>query len=464
MMTTATRTTTPQIVLGYNQARPIPHKNRFGLLLFLGLLLTTLVDFNQLALMTTGIDSFLSPLMLLFCIGIFFCFEFRFGESLGRIRNSYLMLAIGHLTIGTLVAFVFSSTEVYLVYYYIRLYAPSLLIVLACSLGAYHAAQVWGLLATVRVVFFVLSIHILGMILGAVYSDVLYSQRRSVSAQTGQEVRLTEVEGRQSGFFANPNETGMVMVFLAAVGMVCLVGEGRHKWIYVAGIACAAVGCLVTFSRSSILTFAIVIAVQLAIGRLLARWGVLLVAVGAFSALGWLIVGGAEKIGQLNEEQSSRLESISEVLQGNVNEKNTGHRLVAAAVGLHHWAKKPIFGHGIGHGSAIRSKDTAVGWMLGPHNEYIFMLIEWGVVGLSAYLFFLWSLFRSVMKCKSLAAQTLGAGYLAVLLCDSMVSHNVMSQNTHASMMGICFALLAASRVSRVSPRVVPRSAHLGVR
>ena len=171
--------------------------------LFWGLLLTTLVDMNQIAAMALGADAFLSPLMLLMCIALFVGFQFRFGHALGRSGRLYCAGFLAYCMAGALIRADFTDKGLALTLYYVRFYMPSLVITLAVALGARFLAATRGISYLLAGAFAVLSLHVLGIVLGILAPDLLYSQR-TVYSFSGHGVmgteQLEDAGGRQLGF------------------------------------------------------------------------------------------------------------------------------------------------------------------------------------------------------------------------------------------------------------------------
>ncbi len=262
------------------------------------------------------------------------------------------------------------------------------------------------------------------------------------STELDKKVKAQFLAGRAIGIFTNANQAGMAMALAAAFGFACLV-ETRRRLLVIAAIIMAGIACVTTFSRSSMLTFALVASVQLVTSSVIRNKTVILAALIAIGGFGWFVAEGYKQMGDLGHEQERRLSSFSEIASGKVSKENTGHRLSVATVGLQYWRRKPLFGHGIGNGSGL---DLGLGvHALGPHNLFVLLLIEAGLPAFITFVAALGAAWYAAIRCKMPQVRTLAVGCLTVFSCNCMTGHTVLTQNYYAAALGIVFGCLSAA-------------------
>ncbi len=121
--------------------------------------------------------------------------------------------------------------------------------------------------------------------------------------------------------------------------------------------------------------------------------------------------------------------------------------------GLHMLRQRPILGWGLGAFPTVypqfRSFYTNL-FVNEAHNDYVQLLVETGVLGLAAALWFLWALYRrGVMKLSETHLGTNGAVALAGLLaCSGILVHSWVDFNlqipANAALFYVCAVLAAA--------------------
>ena len=248
--------------------------------------------------------------------------------------------------------------------------------------------------------------------------------------------------GRTIGFFTNANQAGMAMTLAAAFGFACLV-KTRRRLLVMTGIMLAGVACVTTYSRSSMLTFAIVAMIQLLTSSVLRNKSVVFAAIFAVAGFTWFVTEGHKSFGTATREQEKRIASFTELASGNFSEENTGHRFMVAQVGLEYWLRKPFFGHGIGNG---RSLDLGMGvHSLGPHNEFVLILIESGPLGFLTFVIALAAAWYAALRCKVPEVRAVAIACLTVFSCNCLTSHTILTQNYYAAMLGIVFGSLSGA-------------------
>ncbi|MDH7502487.1 MAG: O-antigen ligase family protein [Verrucomicrobiota bacterium] len=299
-----------------------------------------------------------------------------------------------------------------------------------------------------QVVLIICLISTLSVLLGIVYPDWAYITKSKVA-----------VAGRQTGFFANPNELGIQGALTIVIGTFVTMRTGKIMWFSVA-VLCGGIAAFYSFSKTAIL---MTMVVSVAMAFLIQRRGINLrnafaLIVSAFLVLAMIsFVRGAamrsESRIDLTSSQVRRLEQVYALLfQGRVDEETTTGRTLLFQEGLEMWKNSPLVGNGL----TTMERMPSAG--LGPHNMYIKVLGEGGLLCLPLMLAPFVRLAMHALKLANASVQAFMVGGLLVLNGAFMVSHNVLDDRNHNALMGLMCGMAAAAPVRAPRRRLVPRS------
>jgi len=84
-----------------------------------------------------------------------------------------------------------------------------------------------------------------------------------------------------------------------------------------------------------------------------------------------------------------------------------------------------------------------IGVAITPHNEYVSLLFNFGLIFLLAYLYVLYWLFSSLLLRRKYDKKSIGRGGFSLLLVCSMISHSIMVTTVSVDI-GFAFAVLSA--------------------
>lgn len=174
---------------------------------------------------------------------------------------------------------------------------------------------------------------------------------------------FSHVPGRAAGLYAEPNNSGIALVFGCLIGLTAI----HRRWWREAFVLVSSVGILLTFSRESVLTFVCVVvggslAGRLSLRRLAVVGGVGVVLLVAVNTGNNLL---SQKIA--SSEYWSRLTSASDS-----SARNRAHLAMRT---LSAFEEAPLLGQGFG---------TSVFWGddLPSHNFYLDLLADNGIIGI----------------------------------------------------------------------------------
>lgn len=227
-----------------------------------------------------------------------------------------------------------------------------------------------------------------------------------------------EVDGalRSYGTFSHPNSAALYFGIAAVVSLWCYLDGGR-RW-FDAVFAAAFVGAAITtFSLGGI---AALVVMLLVFGVM--RRGTIGVKVGAWAAAAALVVVfvatpvGAQRLAS----QSST--DFSASAQG-ASTNSLEWRFYNWGTLLPAWRDSPIVGQGIG---TTLTGETATGDL--PHNEYVRLLVETGIVGVAVVAAALIALMRALFRRRRTGVGGGIAAMALAILAGCLV--NALTSNT----------------------------------
>lgn len=430
-------------VLPFPSARRISLGDKFirlerpktiGLVCFIGLLCTTLIDANAFIYRVTGVGEATSPLILLFCLTLTAVFQFKFREASGAPGVIFAILMGYYLIVCSLIRLSDpSSTNVFQTMYYFRQGVTGPIVLFCAALGTKHLFATYP---TQRAMFVLLAIATIPI--GAIFLETAFGSM--IFDTTARNVQ----EQRAAGFFENPNSAGFSTVATAALGFGCLT-LARHRLIVVSVILACGLACILTFSRSALVGLFLVAAAQVVISPIFKQKSLIFLVAIVGTLMAWFVFAGAQQFLDLKKGNAERLTSLSEILSGEVTEENTGHRFVVASNGLRFWMESPVFGHGIGYGDGRDPDYQQEYGGIGPHNQFVFTLMEGGLPLFFFYVLFIFALALAGWKCRTPAIRVVVLSYCVALIANSMVAHVLFRNKAQLAVMGICLGMLAAA-------------------
>jgi hypothetical protein len=310
----------------------------------------------------------------------------------------------------------------------------SIFIIFAGAVTAYHFAQrnATYKLFTILTILAVLGAYTvyLSPFLGDVYAKM-------------QKLDRMAKQGRWMGFFANPNETGMATVLAFACTLTIWVYPSKvtrlkkYLPLIVVGLA---IGSVLSFSRSAMITFAFIgvfVAIYSA-GMGSRAIGTLLAGFFVFIAAYWFFTSGYKQY-EWTSQQEKRIQSVERMLTlGEFSQKDTGGRFEGIKGGLHYWSKSPIFGHGLG---MLHAMPYQYFGGLGCHNTHVMVLGEAGILGFSVYFLALVAYLVSTFKIENLPVRTFCLLFFFSAMATGMVGHTMLDARNFNLVFGIAFGL-----------------------
>jgi O-antigen ligase len=243
-------------------------------------------------------------------------------------------------------------------------------------------------------------------------------------------------EGRGAGFYINPNTSGTAL----ALGMILTtpILPERYRLYYCLSIGVAIVA---TFSRSSVFMWLVGTYGLGQLGLLkLGRKAVTAMIAGVvtlilFMQFGENVIASLDLEKYLSKEARLRLHfeyKTDASAQGRLQVANKSWELIG---------QSPWIGHGLGSHDVGKTQ-------VEPHNMFLLVGVEMGILGVLAYLALFIVLWRNNMGLSKV--------FVAALFCASFFSHNLLDYPS----MWLTFALLIGT-TSRISVDVGHRQSHM---
>jgi len=253
---------------------------------------------------------------------------------------------------------------------------------------------------------------------------------------------FSDIPGRASGLYTNVNQSGAALVLGLVVGAGALPPRWRVPFALAVGV-----GILATVSRSAILGWALVLTLWamrrghrgpafLAAAILLAAGALLLLSPA------WPQVQLAlEERGVLTENVRERLDLFG---GGELDDASTLERRQVAALAWSVFGDRPLAGAGTG-------ASTEPPFELGPHNMYLAMMVDHGVIG----LFLLPTLLLAAVWGARSSRMFYVVPFAVFLAFWGFFSHNVLEERYIL----LAVAFVAADVAGQRRPVSLPRAA-----
>ncbi|HEY1601262.1 MAG TPA: O-antigen ligase family protein [Pirellulales bacterium] len=242
---------------------------------------------------------------------------------------------------------------------------------------------------------------------------------------------LTEL-GRGSGFWLNPNSCAEVLGFCL---LLSLIYPFKSKSVNIVLRAIIVIGMLTTFSRTGL---AIIVLGSGVYGLLMRQFRVVLQIVVVFA---FVAIVGSFIVDQMKATSTkifeSRLTRFGALLQGNVEgDRQADDRFALWGYGWRAVMREPITGQG------HRFMDTVVplGGGFGPHNYYLYVWGNSGILAFLSFLLFLVVLCQMAWRCTDRRARASVLAIATMIAMIAMVDHSFLNN----VFFGPIFAIMVA--------------------
>ncbi|RIK81125.1 MAG: hypothetical protein DCC68_09270 [Planctomycetota bacterium] len=426
-------------VLRRPAAAALARKSILGLASFALLIVLCLFDMNTVAYNLWGVNQAFSIVILVLCIVVLLLYRLTVYRDLGTAGRLYVLFFVALVAIGTPIGLSADPEGILGRSFLIRLLLASLLIVMAAAVAARSVFLAYGVRFTLGGLFLLGLVIPLGIWISSYYPEFY-------------RVRIGESRdlSRATGTYNNPNEAGAAVCMFAAMVFAYMM-SGRSKLLstvlVVGALMISALAILLTASRGAFVVFALVSLAQVVISPgskklVLSLAAVAVVAGMAYAVFSYWVVREAT-----DRSQVERFESLGRVIRGEVTDETTGGRFELAMNGIREWQKSPLLGNGLGTQRRVGAAN------IGPHNTYILIAGEAGIVPLALYLLMIAAIVWQGWKCPVPAIRTFAMTFGFVLALGSLTAHGVLQSREYALMMGLCFGFLSAAHELKAAER-----------
>lgn len=132
---------------------------------------------------------------------------------------------------------------------------------------------------------------------------------------------------------------------------------------------------------------------------------------------------------------SVRLQQFNDLLNGRIDSETTNGRSVLAREALREWMKSPFYGNGLGKLDFMPRSGLA------PHNLFLKVLGETGLMGLFCFLFGLAVMLFRGLNHKHRFCKVLIIGTVLSLMLDGMAGHGGLTQRNFMFALGMAMAV-----------------------
>jgi O-antigen ligase len=389
----------------------------------------TMLNLNGLSSMTLGIDRLFSPIILVTGIIILFINRRFIFSALGELGFIFIIFVFAYLSIGTLSSLLYMSNLDTVLPVYISIINTSFIVIVGALIG-YRVSLKNNMESLISILYLISFGAVLSIFYGAWNPAIYYSIEH-----------VGFYSSRYSGFFANPNVAGIAICLSTSIALSC-INSGRLKIITLIGILLSLIAVYLTFSRSSILIFVVLIAVQIFLvnKNKLFKWRFLIIIIGVMFVCYFLLINMTLFL-ELDTDQTKRIDSLISLLHtGKIESHLRSHRDEIFFLSLERIASSPIIGNGLG--SFLKLS----GSIWGSHNTYLMILGEAGIVTILIFLFFIYRVFVKTRKCQSVMIKSFVINIFITLVIACVFSHNVLQHRNMNLLIGLCIGFLSGRK------------------
>ena len=269
-----------------------------------------------------------------------------------------------------------------------------------------------------------------------------------ISAFFGFDVRNDELNiiDRSVGLYSNPNIAGQICCIGQALSAYFILSKSSKKNIYyIITYFLSLVAAFATFSKAAIIiSFLLIINILFSVknesGKTFTYYSAFKITIISGMVLVFLNLGSIFK--NFSFEQLYRFQILESFLTGEFTAETTSLRSLLYKEAISQISSNWLFGYGIG------SFDNYY-WGAGTHNEYLQIWGNYGIIGLSFYIMYLFRWFLSTLNLNNSTEKSyknLSFSLLLITSLASMVSHTIVSSKQFSLLIGLIFSKFNSSK------------------
>lgn len=406
-------------------------------------------------------------LRILCCLLLIGLVHVRLPQALGAPGALLLGSMLSYVVIGFFVS-IATDAELHVhmygfhLYQYVEYIAISGTLVLSAALGAYAILERVGMQAFLRAILLLLTASSTAV----VFTPILRSMGvvPSVLALSGEGMPFLD-QVRLVGFFWGPNPAGYIGCMTAALALAFLSNVRRPVLAYLA-LTAGSLAVVGSLSKAAIVSLGVIgVSFLLLNGRSVRNR--ILLWIGAMVLVGGSLVQQSD-LGMLLRDEATRsflfrnsasfgrLTAVAHLFEGWTGSSEDGietsedgsplsGRLFLWELGLGHALESPIVGHGLGRmhlmdGAPFYESQNVQGSV---HNAYLLLFGEAGIVPLSLYLLYLFSLLRLRWAAPKSLARDAIVGWTIIVVLQGMAFHELLQLGMYTFLGGVMCAMAA---------------------
>lgn len=379
-------------------------------------------NLNGMLYMLLGVLQVMTPILIL-CIGVLTLNLYpKFLKGMGIVGQIYLCVILGYLLFG-FAAVIYTGAEFKMTYIITNVIS---VITVMCI-----AAFTFG----------VMEVRNNNLIKPLFYMVLLSTCSIPLSPILLQIYKVPPAEiARGFGFFANPNEGGI----LAVIGLGLLLAVRLPGYLKTLFYCVLLANAVLTFSKSAMLLFGMVSFAAFLTSSAVVKFRYSFVILGAFILAAYTAPVFYDNLDRVQKRRIDQVLAIA--TQGEINADTTSSRSELWEIGLDKINDHVLFGNGLGQLHHMKGGISSLGVDQGVHNVFLMLWGEAGLFVLMGFIFFCCAyLFNWMTLLKSMPKELLTVTMVSFicLFMDMMSAHNVLNLRMHNLFLGVSIGFFA---------------------
>jgi hypothetical protein len=379
-------------------------------------------NLNGMLYMLLGVLQLMTPILIL-CIAVLSLNLYpKFFKGMGIVGQIYLCVIVGYVILG-FVALINNGAEFKMTY--IITNVISVITVMCIAAFTYSYLEVRKN-SFVKPLFYMVLLSTCSI----PFSPLLLKIYKIPPAEIA----------RGFGFFANPNEGGI----LSVIGLGLLLATKLPGYLKIVFYCILLANAVLTFSKSAMLLFAMVSFVTFLTSSSKVKFRYSFVILGAFIIAAYTAPIFYENLDRVQKRRIDQVMAIA--IQGEINADTTSSRSELWEIGLDKINDNVLFGNGLGELHHMKGGISSLGVDQGVHNVFLMLWGEAGLFVLMGFIFFCCAyLFNWITLLKTMPKELLTVTMVSFicLFMDMMSAHNVLNLRMHNLFLGMSIGLFA---------------------
>lgn len=364
----------------------------------------------------------MTPFLIL-CIGVLTLNLYtKFMDGMGSIGKIYIFVILGYLVFG-FAALINTGAELKMTYIITNIISMITVMCIATYTYCYFIAYQRSF---INPLFYMVLLSTCSIPL----SPVLLTIYKHPPAEIA----------RGFGFFANPNEGGI----LSVIGLGLLLAAKLPGYLKVIFYAVLLANTVLTFSKSAMLLYGLVSMAAFLTAESKVKFRYSFVILGAFVVAAYTAPIFYENLDRVQKRRIDQVMAIA--TEGQINADTTSSRSDLWEIGLARINNNVVFGNGLGQLHHMKGGISALGVDQGVHNVFLMLWGEAGIFVLLGFIFFcLAYLINWLISLKTMPKEILTITLVSFicLFMDMMSAHNVLNLRMHNLFLGVSLGFFA---------------------